>query len=82
MQLIFYGTSGCHLCYEALEVLAPVSEEFGLQVTEIDIASNGNLERLYETRIPVVSLCQNELDWPFTMAEVRRLFLDRTPQKK
>lgn len=62
-------------------MLAPVAQEFGVNVTEVDIISDENLERLYETRIPVVSLNNNELNWPFTMAEVRRLFLDQMPQK-
>jgi glutaredoxin len=80
-KLILYGTSACHLCHEALQVLIPVSEEFGVQVSEIDITSNENLERLYETRIPVVSLGQHELDWPFTMEEVRRSMLVQAAQK-
>jgi hypothetical protein len=64
-----------------MQVLTPVCQEFGAQVTEMDIASNENLEVLYETRIPVVSLHQHELDWPFTSAQVRRLLLEQITQK-
>jgi glutaredoxin len=76
-QVLFYSTSGCHLCDEALEVLTPVCHEFGLEVKQIDICTNEKLEQLYETRIPVISLQQQELDWPFTAAEARNFFLQQ-----
>jgi hypothetical protein len=77
-KLILYSTVGCHLCDEALEVLLPVSHEFEMEVIQIDIAADESLQSLYETRIPVISLHQSELDWPFTAAEVRNFLLQAT----
>jgi hypothetical protein len=55
--------------------VTPVCREFGLEVTPIDICTDEHLERLYETRIPVLCLQQHELDWPFTAAEVHQFLL-------
>jgi glutaredoxin len=76
-QVLLYSTSGCHLCDEALDVLTPVCHEFGLEVMQVDICTNEKLEQLYETRIPVISLHQHELDWPFTAAEARNFLLQQ-----
>ena len=81
-QLLLYSTSGCHLCDEALEILTPVCHEFGLEVVQVDICTDEVLEQKYETRIPVLAIGQNALDWPFSTAEARSFLLNNIlPQK-
>jgi glutaredoxin len=74
-QLLLYSTSGCHLCDEALDIVAPVCRELGFEVIQIDICTDEHLEQLYETRIPVAYLQQQELDWPFTAEELRQFLV-------
>jgi hypothetical protein len=69
-ELILYGTSGCHLCEEALDIIVPVALAMGLAVREIDIAGDEALEHAYGLRIPVLAVKGGELGWPFTTDEV------------
>jgi len=64
--LILYGTLGCHLCEQALELIAPmVAPNFTL--VEVDISDSDELIERYGIRIPVVAAQGNsvELGWPF-----------------
>lgn len=69
LRLILYGTSGCHLCEEAAEVLLAFSESTGLclVVDGIDIADDADLLARYGTRIPVLVKPASDADlgWPF-----------------
>ncbi len=63
MKLLLYGTSYCHLCEHAEELLhaANLVAEF------VDIAEDDELLERYGTRIPVVRRLDSgaEVDWPF-----------------
>lgn len=72
-MLVFLTTSGCHLCEEAKCLLRQVCEADGLSYTEVDIASDDMLVERYGLRIPVLRQGERELDWPFTLADIRRL---------
>ena len=64
--LILYGTLGCHLCEQALELITPlVASEYDL--VEIDISDSDELIERYGVRIPVVAIqgCEAEIGWPF-----------------
>lgn len=65
-HLVLFGTSGCHLCELAEQVLLQ-SVMVGWQVELSDIAEDDCLLEIYSLRIPVLrhTLSQRELDWPF-----------------
>jgi hypothetical protein len=73
---ILYGTSACHLCEMAEELLldlAPGGGAFSFE--KVDIAESEALFKRFGLRIPVVSNASGaELGWPFS-AEELRLFL-------
>nr|WP_086938597.1 glutaredoxin family protein [Thaumasiovibrio occultus] len=80
MELILYGTEGCHLCEQASALL----EQAGVfdLVRYVDIAFDDALFHRYGVTIPVVSLVSDtrndehlsnnelELGWPFDLAEL------------
>jgi glutaredoxin len=46
----------CHLCDRAREELAPLAEELGFAVEEVDITGDPELERRYRKWIPVIEV--------------------------
>ena len=66
-----FGTSGCHLCEQAEEVLMPLVE-YGLLVELIDIAESVEGVEIYALRIPVLRRVDTgaELDWPFEAEQI------------
>lgn len=52
--MTFLTRKDCHLCDDAREVLAAISEDIGLQVKEVDVDSDDDLKNLYGLRVPVV----------------------------
>jgi len=69
-ELILYGTSGCHLCDEALAIVLPIAQASGITLHQIDIADDDALETRYRLHIPVITHNNMELDWPFNAAQV------------
>lgn len=66
-QLILYGTSGCHLCEQAAELLAYVLDETIYDIKEVDISESDSLLKQYGETIPVLKQVEGgaELFWPF-----------------
>ena len=56
MELLFYTRAGCHLCEEAKAQLAPLLEEFGVRLEEVDVDSNPELAARFGQDVPVVFL--------------------------
>jgi len=50
----FLTRKNCHLCDDARQVLAEITDDIGLQVEEIDIDTNDELTKLWGLRVPVV----------------------------
>jgi len=70
--LVLYATSGCHLCERAADLIrGAVAVPFRM----VEIADDENLLERYGVRIPVLRRLDTneELDWPFDAAAVRRL---------
>ncbi|MAY34748.1 MAG: thioredoxin family protein [Spongiibacteraceae bacterium] len=66
--LVLYGTSACHLCELAEDLLLDVQAlRPGLQFEKIDIANDDQLIERYGVRIPVLKRLSDgaELGWPF-----------------
>jgi hypothetical protein len=68
MKLILFGTSACHLCEQAEEIVAIVLIKFPqYKLKLIDIAENIQWQDAYAIKIPVLyhANTQSELCWPF-----------------
>ncbi len=73
IKLILFGTSGCHLCEEAEEIINSVSDKIAINVESIDIAIQEQWQQQYAIRIPVLYYpeTKSELGWPFTQDQVQ-----------
>ena len=73
MNLILFGTSACHLCEMAHELLIPLLKNHpSYQLEIIDIAEQTQWQEQYAIRIPVLlhPQTQQELSWPFDSAAI------------
>jgi len=70
-------TEGCHLCDQAVPLLATGLNPDRFEVDLVDIAFDDRLLEQYALRIPVLRDSQSgsELEWPFD-AETLALFLN------
>lgn len=73
-ELILYSTLGCHLCEQAKSLSDPLMAEFGIELTEVDIADDSRLMETYGIRIPVLRHPPTgaELGWPFDSPALRQ----------
>jgi hypothetical protein len=72
--LVLYGTSACHLCEQAEQLLLPWVG-LGWQVEWVDIADDDALLERFGVSIPVLQRTDDvQLAWPFD-AETIALFL-------
>ncbi len=80
-DFILYGTSACHLCEQATEMLATLASH-GLRWQEIDISNEDRLLTRYGTKIPVLRDISTglELNWPFDRNDVISLLNSTTSQ--
>ena len=63
MMITLYGTSACHLCEIAEEMLVGTGANF----TKVDIAESDDLFERYGVTIPVLRRGDGlELNWPFS----------------
>lgn len=70
IELILLGTSGCHLCEEAEQILAACEH---INIENIDIAEQEQWQEKYAIRIPVLyhSETEKELGWPFSQEQAQ-----------
>ena len=64
-------TLGCHLCDDAEAVVRRALPK--ATIVRIDIGDDDHDIEQYGTRIPVLRYAGNELDWPFSLLDVRGL---------
>lgn len=71
--LILYGTSACHLCDVAAEMLDYYSEnDSTIAYEKVDISESDELYECYGVRIPVLRRRDElELGWPFSLEELK-----------
>lgn len=71
MKVELLMTVGCHLCDDAeLVVRRALPQAY---IIRVDIADNDADIDMYGTRIPVVRINGQELDWPFSLLDIRAL---------
>ncbi|ERP92141.1 hypothetical protein Q670_11025 [Alcanivorax sp. P2S70] len=69
-SIVMYTTIGCHLCEEAVQMLAIVKP--GIEIEAVDVALSDELIAKYGERIPVLALGDSELSWPFGLLDLQR----------
>jgi glutaredoxin len=52
-RVTVYSKPGCHLCEDAVEVVARVCADLGTAYEEVDISADPDLQRAYGEQIPV-----------------------------
>lgn len=78
MDVTLFTTEGCHLCEEAHEILLNVADTHPVDVSLQEIGDNDDLVAQYGIRIPVLQFPdRDELDWPFTQAQVEQLIISK-----
>ena len=78
MRLLLLGTSGCHLCEQAQQIINErLQNDSALTVEPIDIAEQEQWQADYAIRIPVLfhPETQKDLGWPFEQAQLG-VFID------
>lgn len=70
-KITLYGTSACHLCEQALEIIQPIALAYDIAINLVDIADNDALLDEYGLHIPVIAVSEREfLRWPFDTRQV------------
>lgn len=78
-QPILYGTSACHLCEQAEDLLQQATREgLGRDFIKVDISDSEDLMTRYGLRIPVLKRRDGaELGWPFSAPELAAFLIGR-----
>ena len=74
MRFTLYGTSACHLC-EIAEQMLQVQKQVGtaFEFDQVDISESDTLFERYGVLIPVLRHPDGrELNWPFSPAQLER----------
>lgn len=61
IELTLISRSYCHLCHDMEVAIKPLAEEFGAQVTIVDVDANPDLEARYDELVPVLLHGETEL---------------------
>jgi glutaredoxin len=56
IEVVLYTRRGCHLCDEAKLAMAPLVEEFGAALREVDVDSDPALAAQHGLDVPVILL--------------------------
>ncbi len=75
-EVVVYSKPGCHLCADAMDVLAGLRAEFGFELSERDITAEEALHRAYFERIPVIVVDGAELSEYFVDEPAMRELLE------
>ncbi len=65
-----YTRTGCHLCGEARALVMRAGRGREMRITEVDIDRDPVLRELYDTRVPVVMVDGESLDWPVSFSHL------------
>jgi hypothetical protein len=78
MRLLLFGTSGCHLCEQAGEIIREcLSDRFEQWVETVEITEVEQWQTQFAVRIPVLyhPETQKELGWPFNQIQVEEFII-------
>lgn len=71
MKLKLYSTWGCHLCEQAEQLLLQAGVAGAVDI--IDIVDDPAAFERYRVHIPVLKVNEQELFWPFDLAQIQQL---------
>jgi glutaredoxin len=79
LDVTIYSRPGCHLCEEAKSQIAPLLQEFGAHLTEINIDEDAQLRALYDYDVPVIFLgARKAAKHRVDLLQFRRQLLDNS----
>lgn len=61
IELTLISRGYCHLCHDMEVAIKPLAEEFGAQVTIVNVDANPDLEARYDELVPVLLHGETEL---------------------
>ena len=64
-RLTLFMRRGCHLCTDMLQALDRLQPELGFEITQVDIDRDPELQRRYDTRVPVLLIGDAEICYYF-----------------
>ena len=71
-QVQLFTTLGCHLCEEANDQLLVLQKEgLAIEICAVEIADSEDLLHRYGIRIPVIAIAEDEIDWSFSIDQLR-----------
>ena len=73
IRLLLFGTSGCHLCEQAEQIInVCLPHNLELKIETIDIAEHEQWQEQYAIRIPDLyhPETKKDLGWPFDQTDV------------
>ena len=76
IRLLLLGTSGCHLCEQAQQIINDYfPNNVELTIEAVDIAEQEQWQEQYALRIPVLYHpdTKKDLGWPFDQWQVKEL---------
>ncbi len=75
-RVVVYSRPGCHLCEEALRVVAAVCDELRVGWRELDISADARLQREFGEQLPVTFVDGRQHDfWRVEPARLRAALL-------
>ncbi|MFD1778637.1 glutaredoxin family protein [Fredinandcohnia salidurans] len=77
MQVTMYSKENCSLCTKAKQVIEELSEEFPLDLNEVDIYKDDELLEKYQIMIPVIEIDGNEVEYGIIHKEAIQEYLNR-----
>jgi len=82
LPIQLYTTAGCHLCEQAESMMSYLrfnDEQIGdrFQLYAVEIAGDEALVERFGIRIPVLSIGDEELGWPFELDELKSWLLNQ-----
>ena len=81
IRLLLFGTSGCHLCEQAEQIINDcLPNNLKLKIETIDIAEHEQWQDQFAIRIPVLyhPETKKHLDWPFDQWQVNQFINEIT----
>ncbi|MFS0822011.1 glutaredoxin family protein [Bacillus sp. 1P02SD] len=77
IQVTMYSKENCSLCRKAKKVIEELSEEYLIDLHEIDIYKDDQLLEKYQIMIPVIEIGGNEVEYGIIHKETIQEYLNQ-----
>lgn len=82
LQVVLYTRRGCHLCEDAWPELLRLRQQFGFELTAVDIDADPALVAAHGTRVPVIAIDGKERFWGRINFVLLRRLLDAEASRR